>query len=142
MFMKSKKREAIRRAKSTYLRKHRAKKVKNTSVVGNIDNDRIRIKNITTSLTTLFARIAKYTASYYNKERAEARAWEVLRRLLCEEPLPADDPDAGTFRMYFDTPLRLFLVSGASLAEIKSAVRAVPNCPFSKWKRHVRRMGI
>jgi len=98
--------------------------------VGKKSND--LIKNITASLTVLFSRITANTAVYINKERVEARAWEVLRRLLRGEPLPDNDPDAGTFKMYFDTCLHPFWEAGALIDEVKSAVRDVPGFPFSK----------
>jgi len=99
--------------------------------VGKNCND--RVKNITARLTELFSGIVKHTDTYNDKERAGARAWEVLRRLLRSEPPPDNDPDAGTFKMYFDdNVLRPFIMDGATLAEIKDAAREVPGFPFKR----------
>jgi len=96
-----------------------------------------REKNICTCLTGLFSRIVKHTTPYHNTKNVEARAWEVLRRLLRGEELPTDDPDARTFKMYFDTYLRPWLLDGATLEEVKAAARAVPSFPVS-FKKETR----
>jgi len=96
-----------------------------------------REKNICACLTGLFSRIVKHTTPYRNTENVEARAWEVLRRLLRGEELPTDDPDARTFKMYFDTYLRPWLMDGATLEEVKAAARAVPSFPVS-FKKETR----